>query len=144
LPATAVDLDDVVLDEVARLRQHGHVAIDTSAVSAAAVTGSREDLARVARNLLDNAERHASSRITVSLSSNGDGVVLEVSDDGPGVPADDRERVFERFTRLDDTRARTTGGTGLGLAITREIVTAHGGTIVVGDGATFVVRLPPG
>lgn len=145
LPATAVDLDDVVLDEAARLRQHGRVDIDTKAVSAAAVTGSREDLARVARNLLDNAERYASTRITVELHANGDGVVLVVSDDGPGIAPGDRERIFERFTRLDDARDRATGGTGLGLAISREIVTAHGGTIAVDDaasGARFIVRLP--
>lgn len=147
LPTTAVDLDDVVLDEAARLRQHGRIDIDTKAVSAAAVTGSREDLARVARNLLDNAERYASTRITVELHTNGDGVVLAVSDDGPGIAPGDRERIFERFTRLDDARDRATGGTGLGLAISREIVTAHGGTIAVDDaasGARFVVRLPSG
>jgi signal transduction histidine kinase len=73
-------------------------------------------------------------------------MVLTVADDGPGVPEGDRERVFERFVRLDDARARDDGGAGLGLAIVREIVSRHGGTITLGDapggGALFTVRLP--
>lgn len=74
-------------------------------MSAAAVTGSREDLARVARNLLDNAEHYASSTITVELHADDDGVVLfEVHDDGPGIAPADRERIFERFTRLGGAR----------------------------------------
>lgn len=141
-PDGAVDLDDVVLEEAARLRQHTDRDVDTQAVSAAAVTGSREDLARVARNLLDNAVRHAAARVTVELRTEDDDAVLVVRDDGAGVPTADRDRVFERFTRLDDARDRTSGGTGLGLAISRDIVTAHGGTITVEDGARFVVRLP--
>lgn len=141
LPQVAVDLDDVVLEQ-ARLRTRGRVPVDTSAVSAAAVTGSRGDLARVVRNLLDNADRHAATGVTIELRSDGGGVILVVSDDGPGVPPADRERVFERFTRLDAARDRSSGGTGLGLAISREIVVAHGGTIAVEDGARFVVRLP--
>ena len=140
-PMQPVDLDTVVLEEVARMR----APIDTGRVSAAAVLGRRDDLARVVTNLLDNALRHATSTVVVTLSSASD-VVLSVADDGAGIQPDDRERIFERFTRLDSARARATGGTGLGLAIAREIVEAHRGAIHVEDarpGARFVVVLPP-
>ena len=137
----AVDVDTVVLEEVARSR----APIDTSGVEPAAVIGRRDDLARVVTNLLDNALRHASAVVSITLASASD-VVLTVTDDGPGVAPEDRERIFERFTRADDVRDRATGGMGLGLAIVKEIVEAHGGTIQVDDapggGARFVVRLP--
>ena len=98
------------------------------------------------RNLLENAERHARTAVSVSLAHSGAFVILEVSDDGPGVPVEDRERIFDRFVRLDEARGRDAGGAGLGLAITREIVVAHGGEVAVaeapGGGARFVVRLP--
>jgi signal transduction histidine kinase len=139
-PMRPVDLDVVVLEEVARLRG----TVDVARVSAAAVLGRRDDLARVVSNLVDNALRHASSTVTVALAADTD-VVLTVADDGGGVAPEDRERIFERFTRVDVARTRTTGGTGLGLAIAREIVEAHAGTIHVEDaepGARFVVRLP--
>ena len=116
-------------------------AVDTTHVSAAAVLGHRDDLGRVVRNLLDNALRHASSSVEVSLATVNGSALLTVADDGPGVAPADRERIFERFTRLDDARTRATGGAGLGLAIAREIVVAHGGTIEV-DGGRFVVTLP--
>jgi signal transduction histidine kinase len=84
--------------------------------------------------------------VSVSLANSGGFVLLEVTDDGPGVPAEDRERIFDRFVRLDEARGRDAGGAGLGLAITREIVVAHGGEVAVADapgaGARFVVRLP--
>ncbi len=102
-------------------------------------------LGQVVRNLLDNAVRHARSRVTVELHPAGPGggeVVLVVSDDGPGIPPEERERVFERFVRLDEARARDAGGSGLGLAIVRSVVEAHGGSVTVQDGARFVVRLP--
>lgn len=143
-----VGLDDIVAEEVTRLRQHARITVDTSRVSAATVLGRPDDLGRAVRNLLDNAARYAASSVHVLLDANGDGVVLEVADDGPGVPDDQREHIFERFGRLDDARDRTSGGTGLGLAITREIVEAHGGRITVEQangqlrGARFVVRLP--
>jgi signal transduction histidine kinase len=138
-----VDLDDVVLSEAARTRGNGRLRVDTRAVSGAAVSGRPEDLTRVVRNLLDNAERYASSLVTVELTSDDGHATLVVQDDGPGIPAVDRERVFERFTRLDSSRSSP--GTGLGLAIAREIVDAHGGTIQAEDGnrgARLVVRLP--
>ncbi|MFD3581512.1 sensor histidine kinase [Streptomyces sp. NPDC058683] len=94
-----------------------------------AVLGSRTALARLFMNLLDNALRHADSTVTVEVRLTENEVVVEVSDDGPGIPEPDRERVFDRFTRLDNARTRSEGGTGLGLAIARDIAAAHGGTL---------------
>ncbi len=143
LPDTAVDLDELVMEEVARLRG---VTVRTEHVSAGRVRGSRAQLGRVVRNLLDNAARHATHAVAVSLQPTGATVELTVEDDGPGVPPDDRSRIFERFTRLDEARTRDDGGMGLGLAMVRAIVTRHGGTVTVDDaelgGARFVVTLP--
>jgi signal transduction histidine kinase len=144
-PMSQVDLGDVVLAEVERARSHGRLPIDISHVSGAEVRGRADDLGRVVRNLLDNAARHARTKVTVTLGQVGSKVELVVADDGPGVPEGDRDRIFERFRRLDETRSRDTGGSGLGLAIAREAVIAHGGHIVVEaghPGARFVVRLP--
>ncbi|MEV1289051.1 ATP-binding protein [Micromonospora sp. NPDC049679] len=144
-PVRPVDLDDIVLSEAARIRGNGQVQVDTGGVSAAAVDGRRDDLTRAVRNLLDNAERYASSLVTVDLSSDDVQVRLVIHDDGPGISSGDRQRIFRRFARLDDDRSRESGGTGLGLAIVKEIVDAHGGTVVVEDavrGARFVVHLP--
>ncbi|MCP2340254.1 sensor histidine kinase [Actinomadura rupiterrae] len=109
------------------------------------VRGVRMQFVRLLGNLLDNAERYADGTIAVSVSSSGGTAVLTVQDDGTGVPEADRERVFERFTRLDSARSRHAGGTGLGLAIAREIAQAHGGSLTIEDsarGARFVLRLP--
>lgn len=144
-PDILVDLDDVVLEEAARLRAVGSVVVDTTAVSAAPVRGDRRQLRRLVRNLLDNAARHAASRVDVRLGSAGEVAELVVLDDGPGVLAADRERIFERFVRLDDARARDTGGAGLGLAIVAAVAAHHGGSAEVRDvaqGAAFVVRFP--
>ncbi|MFE9691610.1 sensor histidine kinase [Micromonospora sp. NPDC005806] len=143
--ARPVDLDDVVLSEAARIRGGGKLRVDTGAVSAAAVDGRPDDLTRAVRNVFDNAERYASSRVSVELTSDDRRVTLVVHDDGPGIPREDRERIFARFTRLDDDRSRQSGGTGLGLAIAREIIEAHQGSIVVEDaprGARVVIGLP--
>ncbi|GIH25899.1 hypothetical protein Aph01nite_42090 [Acrocarpospora phusangensis] len=102
-------------------------------------------ITRLLANLLDNAERHASSRITVSVRADGSSAVMEVADDGAGIAAEHREMVFDRFTRLDASRNRDAGGTGLGLAIAREIAEAHQGALTIEDserGARFVLRLP--
>ncbi|MEU6036319.1 HAMP domain-containing sensor histidine kinase [Actinomadura sp. NPDC047616] len=148
--AKPVDLAALVGEELRRrpaggrdLAVHADVAGD-----APPVMGGRTRLARVLSNLLDNAERHAESAIRVSLAASADGTraVLRVADDGPGVPPDDRERIFERFVRLDDARSRDDGGAGLGLAIARDLVRTHGGTLTVGEapggGALFEVQLP--
>lgn len=142
----AVDLDDVVLREVRSMREAGGPTIDSSSVSAAQVEGDPTHLARVVRNLLENARQHGGPSVTVSLVEREGQAVLTVSDDGAGIPDDLRERVFERFARADDARVRTGHSSGLGLAISREFVTAMGGSIVLdpahGPGASFVVRLP--
>jgi signal transduction histidine kinase len=139
----AVDLDEVVLEETARSRR---VPVDTSRVLAGRVSGTSAQLARVVANLLDNACRHARGSVSVALTQVGDDVVLIVDDDGPGVAPEDRDRVFERFTRLDEGRSRDAGGVGLGLAMVRAIVERQGGSVDVEDGplggARFVVRLP--
>jgi signal transduction histidine kinase len=105
-------------------------------------------IGRVVANLLDNAERHARSAVTVEVSADDPATArITVADDGPGIPAADRERVFDRFTRLDDARARDAGGSGLGLAIVRELVRRHHGTVTLGDaspGLRVDIRLPAG
>jgi signal transduction histidine kinase len=93
------------------------------------VTGDGDALGRAVANLLDNAVRHAATSVWLSAVPEGSSVVISVVDDGPGIPAADRERVFDRFTRLDDGRARDAGGSGLGLAIVRELVHRHHGTV---------------
>jgi signal transduction histidine kinase len=109
---------------------------------AAMVPGSRARLIRMVRNLVDNAERHAITDVHIAVSTTDTECVVTVYDDGPGIPVEDRQRVFDRFVRLDDGRDRDEGGSGLGLAIVAEIARAHGGSVTVGDDAHFVVRLP--
>jgi len=149
-----VDLDDLVLDEVRRLRSATDLEVDAAGVSAGGVDGDAAALARVVRNVVDNAARHAAHRVRLTLAETaesagdrgGSDVVLAVEDDGPGIPEAERARVFERFVRLDDARARDGGGSGLGLAIVAEVVAAHGGTVAIADaalgGARVEVRLP--
>jgi signal transduction histidine kinase len=112
------------------------------------MVGAEDELARALGNLVDNAARYAASAVQITLSSYADTVRVVVDDDGPGIPLADRERVFERFTRLDHSRARQQGGSGLGLAVVRSIVTRHHGRVRVEDsplgGARFVVELPTG
>ena len=102
---------------------------------------------RALRNLLANAARHAEARVRVSWGNQGDAVFVAVEDDGPGVPAEQRERIFEPFARLDASRDRGSGGVGLGLAIVQRILVAHGGSVAVEDsalgGARFLMRWPP-
>jgi signal transduction histidine kinase len=139
-----VDLDDLARTEAARVRNG--VVVDTSQVGDGRVLGDELALGQVVRNLLDNAVRHADARVDVVVRREGPRVLLAVDDDGAGVADDQRERVFERFVRLDEARARDDGGSGLGLAIVREISRAHGGeAIVTGSslgGARFLVDLP--
>jgi signal transduction histidine kinase len=141
-----VDLDDVVERQARRLRASGRVAVDSTGIGAARVLGDADQLARAVGNVVDNAVRHARSTVALSVSASGDDAVVAVSDDGPGIPPDRRDEVFERFARLDGARAQGEGGTGLGLAIARDVVAAHGGTIVVDPdhhpGARLVITLP--
>ncbi|MEU4161844.1 HAMP domain-containing sensor histidine kinase [Actinoplanes sp. NPDC026670] len=140
-----VDVDDLALAEARRVRRAG-LTVDTSGVGAGRVRGDATALAQVVRNLADNAARHARARVAVAVRPDRDGIELVVEDDGAGIPESERERVFERFVRLDEARDRDAGGSGLGLAIVKEIVAAHGGTVVVTSsvlgGACFVVHLP--
>ncbi|MDX6432840.1 MAG: hypothetical protein QOE54_5206, partial [Streptosporangiaceae bacterium] len=109
------------------------------------ISCDRLRITRALTNLLDNAERHATSKITVIVRTDGPAATLEVIDDGAGIAPDQREMVFDRFTRLDASRDRDAAGTGLGLAIAREITEAHEGTLTIQDserGARFVLRLP--
>ena len=141
-----VDLDDLVFDEARRLREATGLRVDTTAVSAGRVDGDPAGLRRMLRNLGDNAARHAAGHLALSVAERDGQVVLAVDDDGTGIPEADRERVFERFVRLDDARARDDGGSGLGLAIVAELVAAHGGTVAVASsplgGARVQVALP--
>ena len=131
-----MDLDDLVFSEAQRFRAKADVALDTSGVSAGRVRGDAALLRRVIGNLLDNAGRHASSRVEVSLQEVGDSVLLRVDDDGDGVAPENRDMVFARFARLDDARARDDGGAGLGLAIVSEVLTNHGGTVSLTESST--------
>jgi len=112
------------------------------------IAALEDQLARAVSNLVDNAARYASSVVRITLSSFDGTVRIMVDDDGPGIAPADRERVFERFTRLDDSRARPQGGSGLGLAVVRAIVSRHRGQIRIEDsplgGARVVVELPAG
>jgi signal transduction histidine kinase len=144
-PTTETDLDEVVVEEVSAISPTSDITIDTTNVGAARLIGDRQALARLVRNLVDNATRHATSRVDVALT-NVDGVVtLTVDDDGEGVAEDDRERIFERFTRTDSSRSRDTGGVGLGLAVVRATAQRHGGDVhcetAPNGGARFVVTL---
>lgn len=144
-PRAPVDLDDIALAEVQRLRGMG-VDVDGRRIGPGRVVGSEVLLGRAVRNLVDNAVRHAVGSVGLAVVVSGSQVLLEVEDDGSGVPEDQREAVFERFARLDEARARDSGGSGLGLAIAREIARAHGGELSVSNGvlggARFTLALP--
>ncbi|MFB6667286.1 MULTISPECIES: sensor histidine kinase [Streptomyces] len=142
-----VELGALVREEVSqRTRDRIAVAVEVPEGGAFEVNGSRGQLSRVIGNLLDNAQRHAESSVAVSVAADGRGVRVEVRDDGAGVPEDERERIFERFVRLDDARSRDDGGAGLGLAIARDVAARHGGTLTVHradeGGAAFRLWLP--
>ncbi|MET0425622.1 MAG: HAMP domain-containing sensor histidine kinase [Actinoplanes sp.] len=137
-----VDLGQLVGDVASRFPSAGYTEPPEPLITA----GEPDALARVVANLVDNAARHARSTVRVTVSPDGpQHARITVADDGPGIPAADRERVFDRFTRLDDARARDAGGSGLGLAIVRELVRRHGGTVTLTDaspGLQADVRLP--
>jgi signal transduction histidine kinase len=142
-----VDLDDLLLEEAKRLRGIEGLDVRTTGITAVRVRGDRALLSQMVRNLVDNAARHSRARISLSVRRGAESATLVVSDDGPGIAPDDRERAFERFVRLDPGRAREHGGSGLGLAIVAEIVRAHGGTARIEQsvelgGARLVVKLP--
>ncbi|MEU2595714.1 HAMP domain-containing sensor histidine kinase [Streptomyces hirsutus] len=135
----------VDLAALAREEAAGRTGVTVDAESAE-VAGSRGQLARLLGNLLDNGRRHARETVSVSVRREGDRAVLAVADDGDGVTEADRERIFERFVRLDAARSRDDGGAGLGLALARDVAVRHGGTLTAGaapsGGALFELRLP--
>jgi signal transduction histidine kinase len=134
--------------EAAGTKAAGTKAADTDRVAAdpsAGVLASRDDLVRALGNLVDNAVRHARTGVVLDWEAEADGILLTVADDGSGIPAADRERVFDRFTRLDDARDRDSGGIGLGLPITRALLRRNGGRVWLEDarpGVRAIVTLP--
>ena len=148
LPTEEVGLDDIVEAQASRLRRDTTLAIDTDIDAHARVIGDEAALARLVRNLVDNAARHAVSRIELSVHRAVGTAVLVIADDGPGIPEAERSRVFDRFVRLDTDRSRKGGGSGLGLAIVAEIIRAHHGSITISDrpggGAHITVTVPSG
>lgn len=149
--AAPVSLAAIVIEDAARARRVPVIVrvAGPEGADPAPVHGDAAQLRRVVANLVDNAARHARSRVDVTLDAEpGRCVRLTVDDDGDGIAPADRRRVFERFARLDEARARDRGGAGLGLAVVRSLVERHGGTVTVGEsptgGARLVVVLPPG
>ncbi|MBF8189698.1 HAMP domain-containing histidine kinase [Nonomuraea sp. K274] len=144
VPRSVVEMCRLAEDQVRR-RQDCRVPICLNECPPAPVFGTLTQLDRLLTNLLDNATRHARSKIDLDVAVKVDRVVITVTDDGEGIAPEDRERVFERFTRLKAARDKEKGGTGLGLPLSREIAMAHGGTLTIADhrpGARFVVDLP--
>jgi signal transduction histidine kinase len=142
-----VDLGQVAAEEAARARPRTDVRVALRICAGVVVRGCPEQLRRLVANLVDNAVRHAAGTVVVRLQQRDGEAVLEVEDDGPGIPAEQHEAVFDRFTRLDEARARDAGGSGLGLAIARDIAVHHGGVLAVAGGppgALLRARLPIG
>ncbi|HEY0559624.1 MAG TPA: HAMP domain-containing sensor histidine kinase [Frankiaceae bacterium] len=145
--AQQTQLNDLAVTAVERVRA-GNPRVPVTVVGEnrpLPVWAAADDLIRVARNLIDNAVRHAATRVVVEVRRRAEMVELEVRDDGPGVPDEARDRVFERFARLDDARSRDEGGSGLGLPIARELARANGGDVVLrhaSPGARFILELP--
>jgi signal transduction histidine kinase len=143
--AEDLDLDDLIAASVAAIHRPT-LRVDAFRVGHARINADRRAMVGLIRNLLDNAARHATSTVTVTLTPKHRHVELIVDDDGPGIPADQRQRVFDRFARLDDGRSRDAGGTGLGLAVAAAAAQTQGGTITIHDapagGARFHVTLP--
>jgi signal transduction histidine kinase len=142
--AVPVELSALVAGEVA-LRRPPRAVTYHSAIERATIVGDADAVVQVVRNLFDNAERHATTEIRVAVTDGADGATLTVANDGPSIPAEDRERIFEPFMRLDEARSLDSGGSGLGLAIVRSIMTGLGGTIVATPteaGAEFKASFP--
>ena len=140
------DLGDVSMRAAQRSRPREGVTVVVEATAEAPTAGRPGDLERAVGNVIDNAVRHASAAVRVGVHADGDTVSVVVDDDGDGIPVADRERIFERFARVDAARSADDGGAGLGLSIARDIVERHGGTIAVDAefrrGARVVITLP--
>jgi signal transduction histidine kinase len=136
-----LDLGQVAAEESLRARRRPEVRVELDIEPDVVMKGSRAHLDRLVTNLADNAVRHAASTVRVRVHAEEGQAVLHVQDDGPGIPAAQREAVFDRFTRLDEARARDAGGAGLGLPIARDIALLHHGTLVYADSG-FVAKFP--
>jgi signal transduction histidine kinase len=141
----SLDVRDLLVAAASRYAG-ARVPVSVSAGPPVYATANPEELRRVVANLVDNAVRHASTRVVLAVREESGRAVLTVADDGPGIPSEERERVFERFARLDDARDRDAGGTGLGLAIVRELLRRSDGSISLqdnpsGNGLVAVVHL---
>ncbi|MET9601360.1 HAMP domain-containing sensor histidine kinase [Streptomyces sp. NPDC006459] len=143
-----VDLALLAAEDAARRggpRGDAGVSLRLDARAPVPASGDPARLERALANLVDNALRYARAEVVVRAAEHDGWRLLEVTDDGPGIPEADRDRVFERFVRLDADRGRASGGTGLGLAIAREIARAHGGDVralpAPGGGARLVLRI---
>ncbi|MFF0494318.1 sensor histidine kinase [Nocardia sp. NPDC004068] len=137
---TEVDLDDLLATETARTRADSGLRVSCTTRPVRIVADPRQ-IARVIRNVLDNAARYADTHIDVVLTADDHAAHLAISDDGPGIPTPARERVFDRFYRVQTDRARDTGGFGLGLAIVAEIVTAHHGRVRIDEASPHGTRV---
>jgi signal transduction histidine kinase len=140
-----VDLGQLLCDIRASIVPH-RLALDLDLAPGVVTEGNPDHLARLFRNVIENALRFARTRVVVRAASAATTVQVEILDDGPGIPAAERDRIFDRFVRLDGSRERGSGTTGLGLAIAYEIATAHDGHITAadgkGEGARIVITLP--
>jgi signal transduction histidine kinase len=140
----AIDLSRLVEEEIAMRSDRFPVRLRLE--TGTTVRACRIQMACLLTNLLDNAQRHAAHVVQVEVGRDGPVAELAVSDDGTGIPEADRERIFERFTRLDAARSRDQGGSGLGLAIARDVALAHHGSLMAENaplgGARFILRIP--
>ena len=147
-----VDLSDMCTEIAGRFGDdpdNHQRTVEVRTSGEAVVRGIETHLDRIVSNLVDNACRHARQQVRLSVVPGTEETAIEVEDDGPGVPAADRERIFQRFVRLDDSRGRSTGGAGIGLSLVDAMVSRHDGRITVDDspdlgGARFTVVLPRG
>lgn len=142
-----VDLDDIMLADINTRRPNSSVVFDTSQVSGAQVIGDPKQLARAIRNVLDNAERHATTTVEIHVSEpTPTSAQIIIQDNGTGIPTEMHGTLFERFRQADTARSPTRAGTGLGLAITRAIIERHHGTIAFDRdttrGARLIITLP--
>jgi signal transduction histidine kinase len=140
-----VDVGALLHDVVNNTPTH-HLDIDLDTAPGVDTVGNPDHLQRLFRNIIDNAIRYAHRRVLITASTTVESVQVDIDDDGRGIPPADRQRVFDRFVRLDSSRERSTGTTGLGLAIAHEIALAHRGRIAIADnpddGTRVVVTLP--
>jgi signal transduction histidine kinase len=142
----SVAIDDVITEVLAIVPSRDGITIDASEIARIDLQADASQIARLVTNLVTNAIRHAESDVVVALRTTDGIAILSVDDDGPGIAPAERERVFERFFRIDDARTRHIGGSGLGLALCRETCQVHNGSIAAEDsslgGARIVATFP--